>query len=73
MKTWKERPAHCVILEILSRKGATVDADLFDLMKEELKDLGFRDFNELLMRLEIGGKIRVASMSRGKRRVEPLT
>jgi len=60
-------------LEILSKKGATVDVDLFDLMREGLKDMGFRDFNELLMRLEIGGKIRVTSMARGKRRVEPLT
>ncbi len=46
------------------------DKDLFDALKEELRDVGFKDFNELLMRLEIGGKIRTTSMSRGKRRIE---
>ena len=46
------------------------DVELFEVMSEEYKDLGFKDFNELLMRLEIGGKIRTTSMARGKRRIE---
>ena len=70
VKTWKVYPAHYVLLEILRKKGAMKDADLFSALKEELKDIGFKDFNELLMRLEIGGKIRTSSLSRGKRRVE---
>jgi len=73
VKTWKTRPAHHTILEILEKKGALADVDLFDDLKKEFKDLGFKDFNELLMRLEIGGKIRVTSMTRGKRRVELKT
>lgn len=73
VKTWKTRPPHYVLLEILRKKGATTDADLFDSLKKESKDLGFKDFNELLMRLEIGGKIRTTSMARGKRRVELVT
>jgi hypothetical protein len=32
--------------------------------------LGFKDFNGLLMNLEVAGKIRTSSMSRGKRRIE---
>jgi hypothetical protein len=40
---------------------------------DEFEDLGYKDFSDLLMRLEISGKIRVTSMSRGKRRVELLT
>jgi hypothetical protein len=35
--------------------------------------LGYKDFNELLMRLEVGGKIRTASTARGKRRIELAT
>jgi len=59
-------------LEILSKKGAMADADLFEMIKEEFEDLGFKDFNELLMRLEVSGKIRVTSTARGKRRIEPV-
>jgi hypothetical protein len=72
-KTWKTLPASYFLLEILKKKGAQTDAELFEDLSEEFKDLGFKDFNELLMRLEISGKIRTASMVRGKRRIELVT
>jgi len=46
------------------------DDDLFDALKDQFDDIGYGDFNELLMRLEVAGKIRTASMARGKRRIE---
>jgi hypothetical protein len=70
VKTWKTRPAFFVVLEILNKKGDMVDDDLFNQFKEEFEDLGYKDFNDILMRLEVSGKIRTTSMSRGKRRVE---
>jgi hypothetical protein len=70
VKTWKIRPAYFVLLEILNKKGDMVDDDLFTQLKEEFEDLGYKDFNDILMRLEVSGKIRTTSMSRGKRRVE---
>ena len=70
VKTWKTRPSYFVVLEILNKKGDMVDDDLFNQLKEEFEDLGYKDFNNILMRLEVGGKIRTTSMSRGKRRVE---
>jgi hypothetical protein len=70
VKTWKVRPAYFVLLEILNKKGDMVDDDLFSQLKEEFEDLGYKDFNDILMRLEVSGKIRTTSMSRGKRRVE---
>ncbi len=70
VKTWKTRPAFFVLLEILNKKGDMVDDDLFNQLKEAFEDLGYKDFNEILMRLEVSGKIRTTSMSRGKRRVE---
>ena len=73
MKTWKTHPAYFVMLEILRKKGAMADTDLFEAVGEEFEDLGFKDFNELLMRLEVSGKIRTTSMARGKRRVELIT
>ena len=69
-KTWKTHPAYSTLIDTLQKKGAMPDSDLFDVLTEEHEDLGFKDFNELLMRLEVAGKIRVTSMSRGKRRVE---
>jgi hypothetical protein len=70
VKTWKTRPAYFVILETLKKKGDTTDDDLFNALKEEYEDLGYKDFNELLLQLEVSGKIRTSSMARGKRRVE---
>ena len=70
VKTWKTRPAYFVLLEILIKKGDMNDDDLFGQLKDEFDDLGYKDFNDILMRLEVSGKIRTTSMSRGKRRVE---
>jgi len=70
VKTWKTRPAYFVLLEFLNKKGDMTDDDLFDALKEEFEDLGYKDFNELLMQLEVSGKIRTSSMARGKRRIE---
>jgi len=70
VKTWKTRPAYFVLLEILGKKGDMTDDDLFDAVIEEFEDLGYKDFNELLMRLEVAGKIRTTSLARGKRRIE---
>jgi hypothetical protein len=72
-KTWKTHPAYFTLLDLLQKKGALTDAELFDGLVEEYEDLGFKDFNELLMRLEISGKIRMTSMARGKRRIELIT
>ena len=70
VKTWKTRPAYATLLDVLSRKGDMTDDDLFDALRDEFEDLGFKDFNELLMHLEVSGKIRTGSMARGKRRIE---
>ena len=70
LKTWKTRPAYFVLLEILNKKGDMSDDDLFNQLKDEFEDLGFKDFNHLLLKLEVSGKIRTSSMARGKRRIE---
>ena len=70
VKTWKIRPAYFFVLEILEKKGDMIDDELFSQLKEEYDDLGYKDFNNILMKLEVSGKIRTTSMSRGKRRIE---
>jgi len=69
-KTWKTRPAYFIMLEILTKKGDMQEGDLFAALQDEYEDLGYKDFVDLLMKLEISGKIRTTSMSRGKKRVE---
>ncbi len=70
IKTWKTRPAYYALLEVLGKKGDMTDDDLFSQLRDEYEDLGFKDFNELLLNLEVSGKIRTSGMSRGKRRIE---
>ena len=70
MKTWKTRPAYFFLVEVLTKKGDMTDDDLFEQLKDEYEYLGFKDFNDLLLKLEVSGKIRTSSMARGKRRIE---
>jgi hypothetical protein len=70
IKIWKTRPTSSFALEILAKKGDMTDDDLFNQLKGEFEDIGYKDFNEVLLNLEVGGKIRTSSLSRGKRRVE---
>jgi hypothetical protein len=70
IKTWKTRPTYFVLLEILGKKGDMTDDDLFNQLKDEFEDIGYGDFNELLLNLEVSGKVRTSSLSRGKRRIE---
>jgi hypothetical protein len=70
IKVWKTRPDYFFILEVLTKKGDMTDDELFSQLKGEFVDLGFKDFNEVLLKLEVSGKIRTSSMARGKRRIE---
>jgi hypothetical protein len=70
VKIWKTRPPYFVVLELLNKKGDMTDDALFDALKDEFEDVGYKDFNEILLMLEVSGKIRTSSLSRGKRRVE---
>jgi len=69
-KTWKSRPFDLTIVEILEKKGPMTDAELLDLLKETHEDLGFGMLNQMLMKMEVEGKVYVSSLTKGKRRVE---
>jgi Fe2+ or Zn2+ uptake regulation protein len=68
--TWKPHPLGLNIVEILEKKGAMTDEELFDMLKETQEQLGFGTVNQMLMKLEVQGKIYVSSLTKGKRRVE---
>lgn len=70
IKTWRSHPLDLTILELLDRKGAMTDEELFDQLKESHDDLGFGMLNTTLMRMEVQGKVYVSALTKGKRRVE---
>ena len=70
VKTWYPHPLYTAIVEILERKGALKDMELYDLLKSKYENLGFGKFNKTLMQMEIEGKVYVSTLARRKRRVE---
>jgi len=60
-------------LEILNKKGDMPETDLYSALAGEFEDLGYKDFVDLLLKMEVAGKIRTTSLSRGKKRVELVT
>ncbi len=70
VRTWRPHPLDLTIVEVLEKKGAMTDEELFDLLKETHEDLGFGALNKTLMRMEVEGKIYVSALTKGKRRVE---
>ena len=70
IKTWKVHPLYTTIAEILEKKRSMTDIELFDILKEVYKDIGFNDLNRTLMQMEVAGKISVSTLTKGKRLVE---
>ncbi len=70
VRTWYPHPLDLTVVEILEKKGAMTDAELFDALRETHEDLGFGALNKTLMKMEVQGKVYVSSLTKGKRRVE---
>jgi len=70
VKTWKPLPLDMIIVEILEKKGALTDTELYDLVREKHEDVGFGVLNRTLMKMEIEGKVYVSTLTKGKRRVQ---
>jgi len=69
-KVWSPRPLSLSIVEVLDKKGAMTDIDLHKELKSYFGEVSFRELNRDLMKLELGGIIRVSRLMRGKRQVE---
>lgn len=69
-KTWRVTPLHTMVMEALNRKKAMTDTELFEFLKGRNESLSFKELNKILMKLEIAGSIKVASLTKGKRHVE---
>lgn len=69
-KVWGPRPLNLAVVEALQRKGPLTDGDLLDQVKESYGEISFRELNNVLLKLEINGILRVSRLMKGKRRVE---
>lgn len=70
MRAWSTIPTHIAIIEILSKKGALTDTELYKEVKKVISDLSFRELNRAMLRLEVAGFIKVSRLMKEKRRVE---
>ena len=69
-RVWSPRPLSLAIVEVLEKKGAMTDIDLHKELKDYFGEVSFRELNRDLMKLELGGILRVTRLMRGKRQVE---
>jgi transcription initiation factor IIE alpha subunit len=69
-KVWEPIPPQLVVVEVLEKKGATTDTDLLKEVEGIYGEMSFRELNELLLKLEVNGIVRVSRLMKGKKRVE---
>jgi len=58
------------IVEIVEKKGPLTDLDLHKELKASFGEVSFRELNKNLMKLELGGVLRVSRLMKNKRQVE---
>jgi len=69
---WDPIPLHTRILEILEKKKALNDDELYKILCTQL-DISQKELNNILLKLEVRGLIRVFNLTKNKRRVELIT
>jgi transcription initiation factor IIE alpha subunit len=69
-KVWGPRPLQLTVVDAIGRKGPLTDDELLRELKNGKEDMSFRELNNILMKLEVNGTIRVSRQMKGKRRVE---
>ncbi len=55
---------------IAKHQGVILDDELYTILKKDYPDLSYKEFNRMLMELEIQGLIYVSQITKTKRRVE---
>ena len=58
------------IVEVVEKKGPLTDIELHKELKASFGEVSFRALNRDLMKLELGGVLRVSRLMKGKRQVE---
>jgi len=58
------------IVELVEKKGPLTDLEVHKELKASFGEVSFRELNKNLMKLELGGVLRVSRLMKGKRQVE---
>ena len=58
------------IVELVEKIGPLTDLELHKELKASFGEVSFRELNKNLMKLELGGVLRVSRLMKGKRQVE---
>jgi Fe2+ or Zn2+ uptake regulation protein len=70
-KVWSPTPLSLFIVETLEKKKSMIDKDeLLKEIKEKYGEISFRELNNILLKLEVLGIIRVSRLMKGKRIIE---
>ena len=69
-RVWGPRPLQLTVVDVIGRKGPLTDDELLKELKNGKEDMSFRELNNILLKLEVNGTIRVSRQMKGKRRVE---
>ncbi|MBS7655572.1 transcriptional repressor [Candidatus Bathyarchaeota archaeon] len=70
-KVWSSTPLSLFIVETLEKKKSMIDKDeLLKEIKEKYNEISFRELNNILLKLEVLGVIKVSRLMKGKRIVE---
>ena len=69
---WESVPLNLVILQIIEKRdGLILESDLLSLVDQEIGFRpGHREFNRVLMNLEIHGKITVVNIKKNQRQIK---
>ena len=70
MKSWRVKPLHTLIMEILERNGRMTDDKLLAQVRDVYPDVSMAELNKVLMTLEMNGYIYVVPYVRGRKQIE---
>ncbi|OLS19890.1 MAG: hypothetical protein HeimC3_43290 [Candidatus Heimdallarchaeota archaeon LC_3] len=69
---WESVPLNLIVLQIINKRdGLIMESDLLSLIDQELGFRpGSREFNRVLMNLEIQGKVTVVKIKKNQRQIK---
>jgi Fe2+ or Zn2+ uptake regulation protein len=69
-KMWKSMPLPTSIIETLKRTGPCTDEELLRNIRKDYDDISDATLNRVLLQLEVRGLIRVATIAKGRKKIE---
>jgi len=70
LRSWRVKPLHALIMELLERNGRMTDDKLLAQVRDIYPDVSVVELNKALMTLEMYGFIYVVPYMRGRKQIE---